>query len=328
VASIIEEVSGLKREVNFSVVSNPEFLREGYAVEDVFYPDRIVVGADSEKARSVLRRLYQQIIHRINYRQLTGIPEFMQAMQKPKTVYFETDTKSSELVKYAANAFLAVKISYINEMARLAEALGVNIQDVAKGIGLDSRIGGRFLEVSSGWSGSCFPKDTNELLVTGEKYGIELSIVRSAIASNEQMHLYCVEKIRRRLRAMNGKKIAILGLTFKPNTDDARVTQANAIIRRLIHLGVEVSAHDPKGMESFRQLNPDLPILYCQQAEETAYRADAVLLLTHWTEYGQLDWQRIRANARYPYVLDTRNFLDGAALEEMGFIYEGIGKVK
>jgi UDPglucose 6-dehydrogenase len=327
VASIVEEVSGLQRNIHFAVVSNPEFLREGFAVEDVFFPDRIIVGSESGKARAVMRRLYQPIVHRINYRYLSDVLEVKDAAAKPKPVFFETDTKSAELIKYVSNAFLAVKISYINEIARLSEALGVNVLDVAMGMGLDTRIGGKFLQVSSGWSGSCFPKDTKELLETSRKYGQELLIVKAAVESNVRMHLYCVEKIRRRLKSMTGKKIGILGLTFKPDTDDARITQASVIIEHLIKFGAVVSVHDPQGMEKFQMLHPELPVRYCQQAEEVALRADALLLLTHWGEYQSLDWERIYASMRNPYLLDTRNFLSGNALAQLGFIYEGLGTV-
>jgi UDPglucose 6-dehydrogenase len=309
VGALIEEASGLSRGVHFAVVSNPEFLREGYALEDVHAPDRIVIGTNDERARRLMRELYRPLL----------------AGGKPSTPYFETDAKSAELIKYVSNAFLAVKISYINEVARLCEKLGANVLDVAKGMGLDSRIGSKFLQVSSGWSGSCFPKDTAELLATSRKSGRELSIVNAAVEANRGMHEYCIEKLRRKLKTLNGKTIGVLGLTFKPNTDDARQTQASTIVARLVAMGASVSAHDPKGMQMFRRLNGALPIRYCETAEETAMRADAILLLTHWEAYGSLNWLAMANAMNNRYVLDTRNFLDRESLRQCGFDYEGLG---
>lgn len=309
VSSIIERSSALQENVHFAVVSNPEFLREGYALDDVFFPDRIVIGASHPEARKRMRELYGPLIERTD----------------PKTDYFETDPKSAEMIKYVSNAYLSIKISYINEVARLCDKLGANVLDVAKGMGLDSRIGGKFLQVSSGWSGSCFPKDTSELLATSRKYGSELSLVKAAVESNIQMHDYCIEKVRGRLKALNGKHIGILGLTFKPDTDDARKTQASYIIGKLLETGAAISAHDPKGMNMFKKLNGHLQVAYCEKAEETALGADAIILLTHWKEYIQMNWETVYRSMRNPYVLDTRNFLDRARLTALGFSYEGIG---
>ncbi|MEF3307198.1 UDP-glucose dehydrogenase family protein [Paenibacillus sp. GYB003] len=324
VAARIEERSGLAHGKAFAVASNPEFLREGYALEDVFYPDRIVVGTGHPKARRALRKLYGPLLERKAY----GVPADVipqPTEAKAETIYFETDAKSAELIKYVSNAFLAVKISYINEVARLCEAIGADVTDVAAGVGLDSRIGGKFLQVSSGWSGSCFPKDTAELLSASRKYGSELTVVRAAVDSNRGMHEFCVEKIRRRLKSLIGRRVGVLGLTFKPNTDDARQTQASVIIGGLLELGASVSVHDPQGMAMFRTLNPKLEVRYCATGEETADGADAVVLLTHWDDYALLDWQAMRKRMRTPYVLDTRNFLRKKPWSEWGYEYEGIG---
>lgn len=325
VSSIIEESSGLKPGIDFAVISNPEFLREGYALEDVFFPDRVVIGSDSEKAKQVMKELYHNLIQRINYEVVSKDFAFNYNINAPKAIYFETDVKSAEMIKYASNAFLAVKISYINEIARLCETLGANVLDVAHGMGLDSRIGGKFLQVSSGWSGSCFPKDTAELLATSQKYGSQLDIVKAAVESNEQMHHYCVEKIQRKLKTLNGKTVGILGLTFKPNTDDARKTQASVIIQKLIELGANIKVHDPQGMDMFKRLNANLDIQYVDAAEETAVNADALVLLTHWDEYKNLDWNKLIQVMKHPYLLDTRNFLLDLDLEDKGFDYEGLG---
>lgn len=324
VASRIEQRSGLKQGEAFAVASNPEFLREGYALEDVFFPDRIVIGTDHPEGRNVLRKLYRPLLERTDYGGLADlIPQF--SAPPPKSVYFETDEKSAEMIKYVSNAFLAVKISYINEVARLCEAIGADVTDVAAGVGLDSRIGGKFLQVSSGWSGSCFPKDTSELLSASRKYGSELTVVKAAVDSNRSMHDYCVEKVRRRLKTLIGKRIGILGLTFKPNTDDARQTQASVIIGSLLELGATVAAHDPQGTAMFKSLNPGMEVRYCGAGEEVADGADAILLLTHWDEYAGLDWMAMRRRMRTPYVLDTRNFLRKSPWREWGYEYEGMG---
>ncbi|SEM93427.1 UDP-glucose dehydrogenase family protein [Lihuaxuella thermophila] len=325
VTAIIEEASGLKAGEHFSVVSNPEFLREGYALEDVFFPDRIVVGSNHERAKNIMRELYHRLVERVSYEEISKDFAFPYNPLTPKAVYFETDVKSAEMIKYASNAFLAVKISYINEVARLCETLGANVLDVARGMGLDSRIGGKFLQVSSGWSGSCFPKDTAEFLQTSRKYGTELSIVKAAIESNRKMHEFVVEKIRRRLKILNGKKIGILGLTFKPNTDDARQTQASVIIQMLLDLGANIRVHDPKGMEMFKAVHPHLHVQYCASAEDVAHQADGIVLLTHWNEYLQLDWKQMLSIMKTPYLLDTRNFLPKKLLIGLGYQYEGLG---
>lgn len=330
VASIIEEKSGLKSEEHFAVISNPEFLREGYALEDVFFPDRIVIGTNNGKARRIMKDLYFHLVERTFYEKLFLDFTFPFNPNVPKAIYFETDTKSAELIKYASNAFLAVKISFINEIARLCESLGANALEVAKGMGLDSRIGSKFLQISSGWSGSCFPKDTAEILATSYKHGRELSIVKAAVESNVQMHQYCVDKVEWSLGSLTGKTIGVLGLTFKPNTDDARKTQSTYIIKQLFEKGAKVKVHDPQGMGMFKELNQDLPIDYCDQPEDVAIDGDALLLLTHWDEYSNLDWNWIYSRMKNRYILDTRNFLSQKELEEIGFVYEGlgIGKVK
>lgn len=325
VASIIEEHSGLLCNVHFAVISNPEFLREGYALEDVFYPDRIVIGSNNEKANEIMRSLYHNLVNRVNYDELRKHFRFDQPANPKTPHFFETDVKSAEMIKYASNAFLAVKISYINEIARLCELLGANVTSVAAGMGLDTRIGDKFLQVSSGWSGSCFPKDTAELLATGKKYGCDLSIVEAAIHSNLQMHAHVVDKIKRRLKSLNGKTIGILGLTFKPNTDDARNTQASVIIHELIGAGARVKVHDPKGMSMFKALNSQLEIEYCEDVHKAVMNTDALILLTHWEEYALLKWKEVYASMKKPYLLDTRNFLDPYSLTEIGFEYEGIG---
>jgi len=325
VTGIVKQISGLQAGIHFSVVSNPEFLREGSALEDVFFPDRIVIGSESEKAKIIMRELYDRLVKRHDYEQWSETFSCLSQHDKPPAIYFETDSKSAEMIKYASNAFLSVKISYINEVARLCDALGAQVQHVAKGMGLDDRIGNKFLQVSSGWGGSCFPKDTIELLSTSQKYGRELTVVKAAIDSNLAMHEYCVDKIKSRLKSLNGKTIGILGLTFKPNTDDVRKSQAQVIIAKLLELGANIKVHDPKGMEMFQKFNMEFPIIYCEKPEETAQYADAIVLLTHWDQYLQLDWSELYSRMSNPYILDTRNVLPRSELIHMGFQVEGLG---
>ncbi|HEX7057244.1 MAG TPA: UDP-glucose/GDP-mannose dehydrogenase family protein [Bacilli bacterium] len=323
VASIVEQKAKLIRGKHFAVVSNPEFLREGFALQDVFYPDRIIVGFSEAIANEMMNRLYEPIMERRGFAQFNRKLNLQPA--ENRTVYFATDTKSAELIKYASNAFLAVKISYVNDIARLCEAVGANASDVAAGMGLDSRIGNKFLQVSSGWGGSCFPKDTLELMMTGRKYGVKLGTVAAAIEANELMQHYCVTKLRKQLKTMNGKTVAILGLTFKANTDDVRNSQAEAIISELLEFGTNVKVHDPQGMAMFQRLYGNLKVEYCQTAMDAITHADACMLLTDWEEYRMLDWSAVRARMRNPYLLDTRNALPAAEMKATGFIYEGLG---
>ncbi|MBU7320066.1 UDP-glucose dehydrogenase family protein [Paenibacillus oleatilyticus] len=325
VSAIVEEHSGLKSNVHFSVISNPEFLREGYAVEDVFLPDRIVIGTLNERARTIMRELYSKLVDMEQPYEIIRQLGFNPQRESGLPVYFETDTRSAEMIKYASNAFLAVKISYINEVARLCEAMQANVLEVSKGMGLDSRIGNKFLQVSSGWSGSCFPKDTAEFLAASRKHGRELNVVKAAMESNLEMHAYIVEKVKKKLGTLYGKTIGVLGLTFKPNTDDTRHTQASFIIRGMINQGASVKVHDPQGMEMFHIFNPNLAVTYCHAAEEVADQSDAIVLLTHWEDYALLNWSDMGSRMNHKYVLDTRNFLSAGMMTQLGYHYEGIG---
>ncbi|MEN9406262.1 MAG: hypothetical protein RLZ12_546 [Bacillota bacterium] len=294
---------------NISVVSNPEFLREGNAIADFLKPDRIVIGTDDKRAREQMRDLYLPLLE-----------------QSPKSSYLETDLISAELIKYAANAFLAVKISYANELARLSQAVGANIEDVTKGIGLDSRIGSKFLEVSCGWGGSCFPKDVSELVVMAKSYQTELQVVQGAMRANDEMPKYCIAKLQTALKNLAGLRIGVLGLTFKPETDDVRMTPAQPVLTQLVKLGAVVRVHDPLGMPMFRKLYAELAVEYCDTPEEVFFDADGVVLLTHWSLYKDLAWNKLQKQMRNPYVLDTRNFLTSETLKTGGFTYEGLGK--
>src|SRR5512143_1940835 len=274
----------------FAVASNPEFLREGSALLDSLYPDRVVIGADDPRTAEVLYTLYRPILD-----QTFQPPPFL---PRPDGVggvpLISTDLASAELIKYAANAFLALKISYINEIGQLSEKVGADISQVARGIGLDARIGTRFLQAGIGWGGSCFGKDTAALIATASEYGLDSQIVKAAREMNRRQRERVVEKLLDELKILKGRTVALLGLAFKPETDDLREAPALDIARKLIERGARVKAHDPVAMSRFLQEYPDLDVALCATAEEAAQDADAVVLVTEWQEYRELDWESIK----------------------------------
>ncbi|MFN7543628.1 MAG: UDP-glucose dehydrogenase family protein [Acidobacteriota bacterium] len=314
-ALIREAQKAAGRSAAFAVASNPEFLREGSAIADSLYPDRIVIGADSGRALELLYSLYRPVID-----QSFAAPAFC-----PRTDGFaavplvSTDLASAELIKYAANAFLAAKISFINEIGLLAGRVGADIQHVARGIGLDSRIGNRFLSAGLGWGGSCFGKDTAALSATARDYGLEMGIVEAARKVNFQMRERAIERLLDSLKILQGRTIAILGLAFKPNTDDLRDAPAIDIIRRLIERGVIVRAHDPVAMERFRAEHPGLASILVPTAEAAVEDSDAVVLATEWQQYRELDWDQLASRARQRVLLDTRLALDSESLRRAGW---------
>ena len=311
----------LKTPNNVSVVSNPEFLREGTALYDTFYPDRIVVGADNSAAIQILYDLYSPIIKQ-NFDPPPELPRPQNVEQVP---FLAMDTTSAELTKYAANSFLALKISFINEIALLAEKVGGNITLIANAIGLDKRIGGQFLKAGVGWGGSCFGKDTAALIEIAKMYDSNLAIVEAARNVNYSQRRFVVSKLISKLQLLRGREIGILGLTFKPNTDDLRDSPALSIINELLKYGVYVKVHDPIAL---RKLPHELAseVCLCERIEDLAKDSDAILLITDWPQYRQLDWKRIYKLMNNPYILDSRNFLDCKKLTDIGFKYEGIGK--
>jgi UDPglucose 6-dehydrogenase len=303
-----DEVEALVRkarpELDFSVASNPEFLREGAAIEDFKRPDRIIVGVSDDRARRLMSELYRPLF--IN-----------------ETPIMFTDRRTAELIKYAANAFLATKITFINEMANLCEKVGANVQDVARGMGLDRRIGSKFLHAGPGFGGSCFPKDTTALTAIARNNGAPSSIVESVVAANEKRKRQMADKVIEACGGkVAGKKLAILGLTFKPNTDDMREAPSLVIVPALIGEGAEVVAYDPAGMEEARKLMPHLKTAddpyACMQG------ADAVVIITEWDEFRALDLQRVRASLRTPVIVDLRNVYKPS--EVTGFTYVSIGR--
>jgi len=303
VASILGRVCPQSQ---FDVASNPEFLREGSAIEDFMRPDRVVIGADSEAARTVMRQLYRPLY-------LIETPMLF------------TDIETAELIKYSANAFLAAKITFINEIADLCEVVGADVQDVAKGIGLDGRIGRKFLHAGPGFGGSCFPKDCRALVRTASEAEAPLTIVETVLQVNEARKRRMAEKIIAACGGtLAGKKIAILGLTFKPNTDDMRDAPSLVILPRLIAAGATLRAFDPAGIEEARKLLPD--IVYCEDAYETMEGADALVLVTEWNEFRALDLARVRQLLATPLVIDLRNIYRPAEMAEAGLSYISIGR--
>ncbi len=301
----------------FSVASNPEFLREGSALLDSLYPDRVVIGAEEAKTAEVLYTLYRPILE-----QTFPAPPFLQRPERMGAVpLISTDLASAELIKYAANAFLSTKISYINEIGQLAGRVGANISHVARGMGLDGRIGTRFLQPGIGWGGSCFGKDTAALVATAGEYGLEMPIVSAARDVNSKQRERVVDKLLAELKILKGRTIGLLGLAFKPDTDDLREAPALDVAKRLIERGARVQAHDPVAMERFKREHPGLDVILCETAEDTAKDADALVLVTEWPQYRELDWQALAATMRSPVLLDGRHVLDPEDVQRAGFRY-------
>jgi len=321
VHKVLEE-RGIEEKAKVEVVSNPEFLREGQALHDTLYPDRIVVGAESPEGVDAMRRLYQPILE-----QTFDPPEFLprpEGYALPPLI--TTTPTSAELIKYAANAFLALKISFINEIAGLCEKVGADVVEVARGIGLDSRIGPKFLQAGLGWGGSCFPKDTAALLAMGREHNYEMAIVKAARDVNFHQRLRAVEKLQEALKGVRGRVIGILGLSFKPGTDDVREAPSLDIIRTLVERGAHVRAHDPAAILKAREALKDLEVEFVETPYVAAQGADAVVLVTEWPVYRQLDLRRLAEVMRTPVLLDGRNIFDPAEARAAGFTYLGIGR--
>ena len=290
----------------FSVASNPEFLREGAAIEDFMRPDRVVVGVEDERARAVMQELYRPL-----------------NLNESPLVF--TGRETAEIIKYAANAFLATKISFINEMADLCEAVGADVQAVAKGIGLDKRIGSKFLHAGPGFGGSCFPKDTRALVHSADDYGVPMQIVRSVVEVNENRKLAMADKVIEAAGgSVDGKKIAVLGLTFKPNTDDMRESPSLDIIPALQNAGADIHAFDPKGMTEARELLKG--VTFHEEAYGTMDGADVLVIITEWNQFRALDLAKVKSLMKSALLVDLRNIYARADLEEHGFRYVGVGR--
>ncbi len=303
---VAEIIRKARPELAFDVVSNPEFLREGSAIQDFMRPDRVVIGAESTRAQEVMRELYRPLY-------LIETPMIFTAVE------------TAELTKYAANSFLATKISFINEIADLCEQVGADVQDVAKGIGLDGRIGRKFLHAGPGYGGSCFPKDCLALVRTAQEAGAPVSIVETVVAMNDARKERMAQRIIRACGgSVEGKSIAVLGLTFKPNTDDMRESASLSIIPALQRAGAAIRAFDPEGMEEAKKLLEG--VNFCAGAYDAMEGADAVVIITEWNEFRALDLKRVRALLRSPTVIDLRNIYKPADMAEAGFFYFSIGR--
>jgi UDPglucose 6-dehydrogenase len=289
----------------FDIVSNPEFLREGSAIEDFMRPNRVVIGAESEQAVAILKDLYR--------------PLYL-----IETPFVVTDVPTAEMIKYASNAFLATKISFINEMATLCEKVGADVQLVAKGMGLDKRIGSKFLHAGPGFGGSCFPKDLAALVQTGERSGYSMQIARAASKVNDEQRQRMVEKIRDTVGELRGKTFAILGLSFKPNTNDLREAPALAIAEILMKQGATIRAYDPVALEeASRTLNG---LTSCEDAYHAAEGTDALILMTEWNQFRNLDFERLKTLMRQPVLFDLRNVYDSTKVVSFGFLHVSVGR--
>jgi UDPglucose 6-dehydrogenase len=307
-----DEIENILREkrpdADIQVVSNPEFLREGAAIQDFKHPDRIVVGSDDDRARKVLAEIYR--------------PLYLNA---PPIIF--VSRRTAELIKYASNAFLATKITFINEIADLCEKVGADVQEVARGMGLDNRIGAKFLHAGPGFGGSCFPKDTSALIKTAHDHGVPLRLVETVSTVNEQRKRAMARKVVQALGgSVRGKTIAVLGLTFKPNTDDTRDSPAIPLITALQDLGAIVRGYDPAGMEQAKPLLPD--VHYCQSAYSAAEGADAVVIATEWEQFRALDLARLKAVMVQPVIVDLRNIYRADEMRRAAFRYVPIGRAE
>ncbi|MDO9350764.1 MAG: UDP-glucose/GDP-mannose dehydrogenase family protein [Deltaproteobacteria bacterium] len=289
----------------FDIVSNPEFLREGSAIEDFMRPDRIVIGAESEQAVAIMKDIYS-------------------ALYLIETPFILTSLESAEMIKYATNAFLATKVTFINEIANLCEKVGADVHHVAKAMGLDGRIGKKFLHPGPGYGGSCFPKDTRALSRIAREKGYTFRILDSVIQANEDQKRRMVDKIKGMVGDLRGKKIGILGLSFKPNTNDIRESSSIAIIRGLLEMEAKVKTFDPAAMEEAKAILPEVE--YGKDAYDVASGADALVLVTEWNQFRRLDLLRIKALLKEPIFIDLRNVYDPAHMKRLGFRYCGVGR--
>ncbi|MDC4225141.1 MAG: UDP-glucose/GDP-mannose dehydrogenase family protein [Candidatus Manganitrophus sp.] len=294
-----------KEHFDFDVVSNPEFLREGSAIEDFLRPNRVVIGAKSQQAIAIMRDLYRPLY----------------LIETPLHI---TDIPTAEMIKYAANAFLATKISFINEIANLCEGVGANVQDVAKGMGLDGRIGSKFLHPGPGFGGSCFPKDVSALDKIAQKSGYEFKIVKAVIEVNRQQRERMIQKIEKEVGSIKGKQIGILGLSFKPNTDDMREAPSVTIIRALQERGAKIIAHDPAAMEEAKKVLKE--VAYAADPYAVADGSDAIILMTEWNPFRNLDLDQIKKKLKAPIFIDLRNVYEPKKMAALGFKYTSVGR--
>ncbi|HUO16144.1 MAG TPA: UDP-glucose/GDP-mannose dehydrogenase family protein [Verrucomicrobiae bacterium] len=307
----------------FDVASNPEFLREGTAVTDFLFPDRIVVGCDSERSAEVLRAIYAPMTDGSYYEKPGAIPQPDRVTIPPQIIV--TSTKSAELIKHASNAFLAMKISFINAVASVCESVGANVNQVVHGVGTDSRIGPRFLNPGIGYGGSCFPKDVMAFRAVARECGYEFRLLDEVMRINEEQRQRFLRKIRSALWTLRGKNLGVLGLAFKGGTDDIRESPALFLVQALLQEGSKITAYDPAAMERTQEIMSS-GITFVNSAYEAAHGADALLVLTEWEEFANLDLDRLRSELRYPIVIDGRNLYDPEVMAAQGFTYYSVGR--
>ena len=291
-----------RRRYDFDVISNPEFLREGKAVHDFMHPDRIVIGVESERAAQLMKELYQPF----------------------KAPMIVTNIETAELIKHASNAFLAVKISYINAIANICEAVGADVTRVAEGMGLDERIGRAFLDAGIGYGGYCLPKDVLAFIKIAEEVGYDFDLLRAVDRINDHQSRLVVRKAKDMLWNLNNKTIGILGLAFKPETDDIREAPSIKVIKQLQQEGVKIKAYDPKAMDNVRQVFPDIEL--CQDPYQVAEGSDALVIVTDWEEFKKMDLQKVKGLLAQPVIIDGRNMFDPDEMEKLGFTYQGVGR--
>lgn len=306
---IKEQLNNRNLDYNFDVVSNPEFLREGSAIHDFTHPDRIVIGSESDKARDIMREVYRVLY--IN-----------------ETPFVETNIETAEMIKYAANAFLATKITFINEVANLCEKVGANVQHVAKAMGKDGRISPKFLHAGPGYGGSCFPKDTKALASIGEQYGVKMSVVEQVIEANEKQKFIMVNKIEEQIKDLKNKTICILGITFKPETDDMREAPSLVICNELVKRGAKLRIYDPQGKNEAEWRFADIleNITFCEDEYDAAVDADATVLLTEWRQFRNMDLNEIHSRMNGDLFFDFRNVYNKELAEANGFKYFSVGR--
>ena len=307
----------------FDVASNPEFLREGSAVTDFLFPDRIVVGTDCERCASALRSLYAPLTDGSYYQRGDAIPQPDRAQIPPPLIV--TSTKSAELIKHASNAFLAMKISFINAVASICEAVGADVQQVCQGIGSDNRIGHRFLNPGIGYGGSCFPKDLKAFRAVARDCGYDFRLLDEVMHINEEQRQRFLRKVRSALWTLRGKRLAVLGLAFKGGTDDIRESPAMLLVQSLLQEGCSISAYDPAAEERAREVL-NASVEFAESPYAAARDADALLILTEWDEFAALDLDRVHREMRYPIVIDGRNLYDPESMAQLGFTYYSVGR--
>ncbi len=307
----------------FDVASNPEFLREGTAVTDFMFPDRIVIGCDSERSAEVLREIYTPLTSGSYYERSDAIPQPDRAQIPPPLIV--TSTKSAELIKHASNAFLALKISFINAVASVCESVGANVNQVVHGIGTDTRIGRRFLNPGIGYGGSCFPKDVMAFRAVARESGYDFRLLDEVMRINEEQRQRFLRKVRSALWTLRGKNLGVLGLAFKGGTDDIRESPALFLVQALIQEGSKITAYDPAAMDRAREA-VTCGITFVSSAYEAAHGADALLILTEWEEFANLDLNRLRQELKYPIIIDGRNLYDPEIMAAEGFSYYSVGR--